>query len=116
MNKEARNHILTLIPKGKNNAISMKYLAAMLHVNERETRKIITDLRMSGFVVIGDQSGYYLPTTKDEIRTYYRTVLARQRTTDLSLAAVRHKLKTDNDSFRSEYEQISLFDINRERG
>lgn len=110
MNDKTRNHVTltSFIPVGKDKAISMRYLATLLHKNEREARRDVMEARINGDVIIGDASGYYRPATQDELRTYYRSVMSRQRHTAMAVAAVRRKLR-EQDS-HSEYKQMNLFD------
>ncbi len=63
--------------------------------------------RINGTVICGDSNGYYRPETRAEIRSYYKTVMARQKSTAQSIAACRRKLK-ELDNNDSEYIQMEL--------
>jgi biotin operon repressor len=53
---------------GKGNGIGVKQLATMLDIDERYTRKFISDLREEGHAICGTpQDGYYIAETAEEL-------------------------------------------------
>lgn len=74
-------YVYDLIPTGRRKAIRMSELATLLTTNERQTRKIVSDMRASGFLICGDQCGYYRPATSGELKVWYRLANARIETT-----------------------------------
>ena len=85
--------ISSFIPHGKDNAIKMSALAAALHTSEREVRKIIHEARCNGAVIIGDNHGYYLPETREELLPYYLTARKRSVSGLKALKATKRKLE-----------------------
>ena len=85
--------LLSLIPKGRENARHMKEISYLSGYSEREVREGSTSLRINGYIIAGDQYGYYIPETIEELRSYVKLVTERQKTTAKSLAAAKRKLK-----------------------
>ena len=85
--------ISSFIPHGKDNAIKMSALAAALHTSEREVRKIIHEARCNGAVIIGDNNGYYLPCSQEELLPYYITARKRSASGLKALRAAKRKLE-----------------------
>ena len=65
--------IVSLIPVGAKNAISMKNLSEKSGVSDRQVRRLIKNARFDGIEIIGDSNGYYLPETQEERRRFYNT-------------------------------------------
>lgn len=65
------NQLLTLLSHyiGKGNGIGVKQLAQQLDIEERYTRKFISDLREEGHAICGTpQDGYYIAATPEELQ------------------------------------------------
>lgn len=91
--KKSLNSLIDLIPTGRAAAISMRNLANILGVDERKTRQYVMRARMDGAIICSDENGYFIPTTREELQTYYNTVAKRQKSTAIAIAACRRKLK-----------------------
>lgn len=81
MNNEIRN-IISVIPHGEENAISMKRLADLLDTTERHARQIIQTLRENGVPVLsvpGDK-GYYFSSNLYDINTAITCFECRKNT------------------------------------
>ena len=85
--------ISSFIPHGKDNAIKMSALAAALHASERDVRRLIHEARCNGAVIIGDNHGYYLPETREELLPYYLTARKRSVSGLKALKATKRKLE-----------------------
>lgn len=62
--------LLTVLARhvGRDNGIQVKYLADELGITDREVRKLVSDLRMSGHAVCGHpRDGYYIAETPEEM-------------------------------------------------
>lgn len=71
MNHSHKTQVLTTLSRhiGKGNGIGVKPLAAQLGIEERYTRKIISDLREEGHAVCGTpQNGYYIAANAEELQ------------------------------------------------
>ena len=88
--------IVDMLPKGKRNAVKMSALAAALHTSERDVRRLIHEARCSGAVIIGDNHGYYIPETREELLPYYFTARKRSVSGLKALKAVKRKLEEFN--------------------
>lgn len=67
---KAPDQILSYLGTGKVNAVSMAELAGMMHTDLRGVRRKIHLARLSGAVIIGTNSGYYLPSCEEELKEY----------------------------------------------
>lgn len=69
---EAQERIFSLIPLGKENAISRESLKAYTDMSDRKIRQIIHELRISGKVICSDSSckGYWRPTKRKEVEDF----------------------------------------------
>lgn len=68
------------IPAGRKEAVSMRYLAKIHGLTEREIRRAIEQARRDGMLICSSEQGYFLPETVQEIRAYTRRMSARIRT------------------------------------
>lgn len=59
--------IMDLIPEGRENAASMRYLAMICQRDERSIREMVKTARISGSIICGDDAGYFLPTCEEEL-------------------------------------------------
>ena len=67
---KAPDQIQSYLGTGKVNAVSMAELAGLMHTDLRGVRRKIHLARLSGAVIIGTDSGYYLPSCEEELRKY----------------------------------------------
>ena len=65
--------VVTAIPFGKKNAISLNSLSAGTGINERDVRRAIESARANGVVILNDYNGkgYYKSKNMDEIYEAY---------------------------------------------
>ena len=87
------NRILELIPKGRENAVSLAYLAEMLNVSERTTKEYVSRARKKGISIVGDRFGYYKPANREELQWYYRIFRKRGLTALSSISSARRDLQ-----------------------
>lgn len=59
--------IMDFIPEGRAAAVSMQYLALLLHTDERSIRKMVHDARIAGHIICSDECGYYLPVCAEDL-------------------------------------------------
>lgn len=62
--------ILDRIPSGRDNAVSMRYLASILGRDERQIRHMIENARIDGNIIAGTGAGIFIPETEAELREY----------------------------------------------
>ena len=85
---EKIREIVSLIPEGKENAVSMSRLAYQVNLSKRELRKAIQYAREGGEIIAGDEAGYYQPVTPEEYRHCLNRAHAREKTTLDSIKAL----------------------------
>lgn len=81
--------ILDYIPSGKDNAVSMRYLAVILSTDTRKIRSMVHNARISGHVVIGDENGYYKPECEEDLIGWIRKETAALRSKNMALQSAR---------------------------
>ena len=68
-----------LIGVGRENAIPRPELSVLLSLPDRETRKLVANLRKK-CAICSDEAGYYRPANIYELRKYVRKCRKRRRT------------------------------------
>ena len=69
--------LLAIIPKGEENAVSMRQLSDLLGFTPRHIRACIESARREGNVICSSDAGYYIPVNDDELRSFYHRTRAR---------------------------------------
>lgn len=85
------NGITEYIPVGRENALPMRDLAALLNVDERTIRQLVQRAREQGAPICsewGDNGGYYMPADTYEARRYLRQQKARIRSARAALNGI----------------------------
>ena len=57
---------------GRSEAISMTFLARVTNVDKRTVRSMVHSARLCGHVICGDDNGYYLHGTEEELTAWIR--------------------------------------------
>lgn len=86
--------LLILIPSGERNAVSMRYLASILTVDEREIRRMIESARRDGLIIATCEDGYFIPETMSELLRYRNTHMKRINS---SIRALSHAFEITGD-------------------
>ena len=89
---ETIKRILVIIPTGKENGVSMSYLANTLEIPQREVRFLVNEVRLRKYPVCGDEHGYYYPESLDELNDYIRRICAHRDTTSQVCDSMSSKL------------------------
>lgn len=99
--------VLSLLGKGKENAVRREDLAAALGVDDRAAREAVCYARLEGFCINNDQdgTGYYLPDSEEECHRQFKQTMARALKLFKQLTPIRHELERYADA-----DQLSLFD------
>lgn len=71
------SRLLAVIPKGEENAVSMRLLSEVLGMTPRHIRFCIESARREGNVICSSDAGYFVPLDDEELRRYYLRTLAR---------------------------------------
>ena len=86
--------ILMMIPSGRANAISMRLLASLAGISERELRRTLASARINeNEIICTCDEGYFYPETLEECRDYYKARYTAAMSTLKQLKPVRKKLK-----------------------
>lgn len=85
--------LLSLIPIGEENAISMKSLSKLTDSTLQEIRQWVENARLDGMIVASSQSGYYIPIDEEELVEYYVRTKRRLNTTKNTLTPVIKRLE-----------------------
>ena len=93
-NEELFERLLTIVPKGRENAIPQWYLASLLNLSVPQVKSLLCQARTEGYFIAGDLEGYYVPVTLDELHSYYRYMYQGAMTRLRSLEAFRKTLKS----------------------
>lgn len=69
---ELQERLLSLIPHGKDNAISREQLVTLTNVSDRKVRKIVEELRAEGNIICSSTQtkGYWKPTKRSEVEEF----------------------------------------------
>ena len=92
---EILQRVYDVIPKGEENAISVKALSDYFEVSAREVKSLILRARQNGYMICSlasEQKGYYKPTDIVEILKCYKMFEQRARTTESVLLSIREYL------------------------
>lgn len=94
-NEEKHKVILHVIPDGKMNAVSMRYISRLLGVDQRTVRLMIQNARTDGNIIAGTDAGFFIPVTDSELNEYTSRTLSRIQTSVRTLdPALRIKGKS----------------------
>lgn len=85
--------LLSLIPVGQENAISMKSLARLTDSTLQEIRQWVENARLEGMIIASSQCGYYIPVDEEELVDYYVRTKRRLNTTKATLVPVIKRLE-----------------------
>ena len=90
--------ITDFLSVGEDQAISLPDLAAATGMKERSVMQEILNERLSGELIVSSDSGYFLPSCTEEIRTY---VIKRKAALKTISAALRPFIKAIKGSDQS---------------
>ena len=85
--------LVSIIPTGQAEAVSMSYLATILGLSNRALRKEIESARKAGVLICSSDRGYFMPETEAEIRDYVCRTKARIKTGGQCLAPFLREIK-----------------------
>lgn len=91
--------IAELLQNGKQNKVTFAYLKKMTGCkSERKLRKMIAEERKQGAIILScAEGGYYLPSSREEVESYVKTMNKEARAILFSLKHCRQYLKaTEN--------------------
>lgn len=62
--------VVAVIPMGSENAIHLKELSELLHMNDGTVKRYIKLARQQGYKIVSDAKGYWLSESKEEWRKW----------------------------------------------
>lgn len=94
MTEDRYSYLLTLIPKGKNNAIKREYLINPMGVKTtREVSAIVASARNAGIIIASCSNGYYIPQNRAELEAFYHWMRGKSLSALKTLKATRKRLQ-----------------------
>lgn len=85
--------LINKLPIGEGNARHLKELASEQGITPREYQHILNDSRKLGFIVCSSNNGIFLPSTENEIKSFYFTNFKRAIDILTMLRTTRQHLK-----------------------
>lgn len=95
---------LSLIPKGKINAISLSRLATLTGQTNRTVKQIVLKAREGGAPICSSQYGYYMPSTLEEAIEYYEAQMKRVSTSYGVLRTMKKYIEREGS--REQWEEL----------
>lgn len=91
---EEATRLVSLLGKGRANAISRTELLEEFGGKDREMRKVIAYARLMGFCINNDQDkkGYYIPETLEELERQYKQTEERGKAIFAQLKSIRRQI------------------------
>lgn len=88
--------LVSLIGKGKKNAVKRSDLLELFGGTDRQMRKVISYARLKGQRINNDQDGkgYYLPDDLDELVRQYAQMNRRAKTILAQMTALRREIES----------------------
>lgn len=77
---------------GEDQAISMTFLARILNVDKRTVRSIVHSARLNGCIIVGNDSGYFLPRTEEEVTAWINREASALKSKSKALQSARTAL------------------------
>ena len=93
------------IDYGRENSVSMKELARLLGISERDVRRMIERARIADLTILSCEDGYFFPLTKTEINDYCARTALRIQTAVLAFAPIYRKIGRDIEIVTHEVER-----------
>ncbi|MBE7011318.1 MAG: hypothetical protein E7415_01435 [Ruminococcaceae bacterium] len=85
--------ILNMLETGEKNAVHLKAIINRTELKNREARKCIEQLRRSGFVIVSNSNGYFIPETPEELQKYINQETHRAKSVFYTLKNARQLLQ-----------------------
>ena len=82
-----------ILTVGERNAVSLRHLAKVLQVTEREVRRMVLRARCEGVPILSSNQGYFLPEDESEILRFVRARLKAIRTSAAAIHFLQRRLK-----------------------
>lgn len=87
--------LLRYLGVGEDQAISMTFLARVLNVDKRTVRSFVHNARLNGYVIVGNDSGYFVPRTEAEVTAWLNRQECALRSKAKALRSAREALKDE---------------------
>lgn len=92
--------LVSLLGKGKKNAVKRSELLEQFGGGDRQMRKTIAYARLLGHRINNDQDGcgYYLPDELEELERQYKQMKNRAKTILAQMTAIRYEMERYGDA------------------
>ena len=91
--RQEHDFLLSAIPRGEQNARSMRDLARYLGVDRRAVRRVVNEARIAGCIICSSDNGYFLPEDAEDVLRHYRRAMCGVNTTLAALEPERAYLE-----------------------
>lgn len=112
-NQSDNRVILNIVPRGRENALTMREISFVLGITKREVRRLLERARLDGNIIAGTDAGIFIPETDSELKEYVYRSQARIRSSTKSLSPAVSFLEdlrnTDDYSEDGEDEDTKIF-------
>lgn len=92
---EEAERLVSLLGRGKKNAVRRSALREQFGGKDRQMRKVIAYARLLGHRINNDQDGcgYYLPDELEELERQYKQMKRRAKTILAQMTAIRYEME-----------------------
>ena len=97
----ARREIMSVLSEGEENAIKVEQLSKILNMNKREITICVSKLRQNGEVICSSNQGYFLPSSVDDVKHFYRQMTSRQREIEKAKQSAKRYIEAHGETIDS---------------
>lgn len=93
--------IMSILSEGEENAVKVRQLSKILDLSGRDITICINALRRSGEVICSSCQGYFLPSTVDDVKRFYRQMTSRQREIEKAKQSAKRYIEAHGETVDS---------------
>lgn len=93
--------IMSILSEGEENAVKVRQLSKILDLSGRDITICINALRRSGEVICSSHQGYFLPSTVDDVKRFYRQMTSRQREIEKAKQSAKRYIEAHGETVDS---------------
>lgn len=93
--------IMSILSEGEENAVKVRQLSKILNMNGRDITICINALRRNGEVICSSHQGYFLPSTVDDVKRFYRQMTSRQREIEKAKQSAKRYIEAHGETVDS---------------
>ena len=93
--------IMSILSEGEENAVKVRQLSKILDLSGRDITICINALRRSGEVICSSRQGYFLPSTVDDVKRFYRQMTSRQQEIEKAKQSAKRYIEAHGETVDS---------------